>query len=701
MRPIQFRIVMCVFLVSLVACETPKAPEFTTQVGLPLSNDLFTIADLQEELADKNDSLNLEIVQDSVVLVISDREAFGVSDDLAEDPIVDSTTAVFNNNIRLRDSSTATYRLGTLAPTSVDTLHGKTNRVIPAFTISTVQQNLTFGSFSSMTVDSGSMRVVVTNNTQTRDSLHVTVYRSNNVRIDSFYTGPLTTGQAVTRLVPTPFSGGSSITTPILVRVRGGSTGSSGASVPLVDTSLSVTVRVVFDVKNSSVTGTFPAQTLARSDSVKSSSNSVLDTGYVSRGKMYMKYTNINLPVASTVTFISNDFIDPAGNPLSRTKNLPAGNGQIVQDTVNLSGWQLRPKSLIPQTLSIGNQHFLYSYDVVTSSATSSQTVANGAGVKANVTLDTLYFSRVTGLITQETVNLDERSEDINIDQIDTINLSQAYFEVYTEHRIPFPVSLDISISGRSKSGTIRTTTLQGDLTKYTGTPGGAPQRDTLRTPVAKYGEVAGVLSLLPDSIKLSGSAVVGDNLSKGAVIGTDSLSFRVFLRAPLVFSLPNAPTRNFIRTKPNELAIDEKIEDLLREDVKRLHITGQVTNSFPVPISVRFLVNNIAQEDSFYTFLTPDTTFLFPDTGALVIDKAPTGANGMVTQPRLVDLDFLIPDSAFTNMFRTMRFDKKYRGLQVQLLSTGGTVRVSAADFARVVSSIQVELLVDESLTD
>lgn len=689
----MMRLLLWLIAILMAACEVPKEPDFTARITVPLANNLFGISDLQEELVKDNDSLALEIVQDSVILAISDFEKFNVDEDLAEDPIFDSTTAVFNNNIRIRDSSTATFQLGSLAPTAVDTLHGK-NSVIPSFNIPTTQRNISFSNFSSMTVDSGSIRIVVTNNTQTRDSLHVTVYRFNNVRIDSFYTGPLTTGQAVTRLISAPFSGGATITTPVLVRVRGGSTGSSGVVVNNIDTTRAITVKVVFDVKNSSVTGTFPSQTIDKVDSVRSSSNSVIDTGYIAEGRMFMAFSNINLPVASVVTFVSPDFIDPSGNPLTRVVNVPAGNNSVARDTVNLNGWQVRPKPS-----AIGNQHFGYSYTLVSqTSANPSNTISNGAGVKANVTLDTLFFNRLSGLITQEELTLDERSETLDIGKIDTINLSQAYFEVYAEHRIPFPTALDILITGKKKSGASRSSTLTGNLRPYTG---GLVQRDTIRTPVSQYDDVAAVLSLLPDSIKLSGTAMVGDNVTRGAIVKEDSLSFRVFLRAPLVFSLPNAPTRNLIRSKPNELDLSQDIEDLFRDNIKQFRIRGTVTNAFPVPIAVRFLVNNIANEDSFYTVLKPDTTFLFPDSSAIIIDKGQVNASGVVIQPKVVDLDYVLPDSSFNKLFKTETFRKKYRGLQVQLLTTNGIVRVTSNDFARIVSHIEMELLVDEALRD
>ncbi len=688
---------LVILAVMAVACEVPKEPDFTSLVTVPLSNTTFGITDLQDELIKGNDSLALEIVQDSVILAISEFEKFNVDKDLAEDPIRDSTDAVVTNDIKLRDSSTANFSLGSIGPGPIDGLHN-TTATIPPFTLVTTSRTLAFTNFSGMTIESGQLVTTVTNSTQaTMSALTVVIFNaSNQTRLDSFVVNNLAgTGQDIT--VTKDFLSPVTAINPIVVKVSGSSSGSVG-NVPVDSTDL-LTVKVLFDTKASTLTGLFPAQTLSKFDSVRSSSNSVVDTGYISKGKMFLAFTNLSLAVPSVVNFISPDFIDPGGNPMMRVVNVPAGNGQVGRDTVDLTGWQVRPKPGANgnHAAYIGNQHFGYNYTLnIQASTNPGNTISNGDGVRAVVNMDTLFFTRLSGLITQEQLNLDPRSKLLDIDKIDTITLSQAYFEVYAEHRIPFPTNINVQILGKKIAGASRSTTLTGPLRPYTG---GAAQRDTIRTPVSKYAEVASLLTLLPDSIKLSGTALIGDDMTRGAIVSQDSLSFRVFLRAPLVFSLPNAPNRNILRAKPNELNLSQGVEDIFRDNIKKFHIRGTITNSFPVPIAVRFVVNNIANQDSFYTVFNPDTTFLFPDSSAIIVDKGQTNASGIVIQPKIIQLDYLLPDSSFKNIFVATSFRKKYRGLQVQLLTTNGTVRVSSNDFAKVLSNIEIELIVDEAL--
>ncbi|MBX7152891.1 hypothetical protein K1X84_14775, partial [bacterium] len=173
------------FIISvLVSCEYPKAPSFSTVLKIPLSKDAYTVADLKEDIENGKDSVRLEIQNDSVLFVITDDESVQIGDDLQSDPTVDSAQGYVNNDLKFKDSVTTSYSLGRLAPGGVDALHN-TNATIPTFTINNTSNSVTYNNFVSATIISGTLRTVLTNNTQVPCTLTVVIFNSVNLtRID-------------------------------------------------------------------------------------------------------------------------------------------------------------------------------------------------------------------------------------------------------------------------------------------------------------------------------------------------------------------------------------------------------------------------------------------------------------------------------------------------------------------------------------
>lgn len=677
-------------IASCLSCEYPKAPSFTTVLKIPLSKDAYTIADLKEDIENGKDSLRLEIQNDSVLFVITDDESVEIGDDLQSDPTVDSAQGLVNNDLKFRDSATTSYSLGRLAPGGVDALHN-TTATIPLFTINNTSNNITYNNFVSATIVSGTLRTVLTNNMQVPCTLTVVIFNSvNQTRIDSFVVTNIGANGGTSTRTRT-FSSALTVNTPITIRVNGSSPGSS--SPVLVDTALAVSAKLVFDVTASSITGKFPSQTLARMDSIKTSTNSVIDTGYIQRGDITLTFRNRQLAVGTSVLFTSSDFIDPSGAALSRTVNVAAGNNQTTVLNINVAGWKIRPR----QT-SVGNQHFVYNYTLTTNASTSDATViANNQGIIVTARIDTLYFSRMRGVLSQEQVSIDPRGQEIDIDSdLDTIRLQTAFFELVTEHKIPFPSTLDITVKGKSAKGVVRTVSFSGNIGAYTS--GTDPRRDTIRSPANQSANIAALLSILPDSVIINGQALVGNGVVSGAIQNTDSLKVKVYLRTPLIFQLPSDTTKNIIQSDPAEFDLGSEAERIIPEHFSKVTITGFIRNHFPIPVDVQFLVNNVAHPDSFYIRLD-DSAFVYPPQ-PLLVDKGTVDANGRVTAPNEVQLSYVLTPQQFRRIFVAPDFATKYRGVKVRLRGTGATpVRVSANDYVEIDADMEVEFDFDEDV--
>ena len=674
----------------LVSCETPRLPSLDATMTVPLTTEHYDIYRLKKDLENGKDSLQLAIVSDSVLLTINHDERVIIGEHLDADPTVDSTNGVISNDLKLKDSVTTTFSLGLLGPGSIDALHN-TTVTIPAFNIPQRNKTASFNNFTAATVLNGStIRTTITNNTQANfDSLVIVIIGQNLVRVDSFKIAVNTGGtQNQTRT----FSSTTTITTPLTVRVFGHSTGSTGSV--LVDTSRAVSVKLVADVTGSSITGRFPSQTVTRVDSFKSSSNSVIDSGYIETGKITLNFTNLGLPVNAWLFFTSSDF-DSAGIKLNRTVRVPTASPVIIK----LNKWKIAPSGS-----TIGNQYLNYQYVIRTDSVPASApptTIANGQGIKVKATLDTLKFSRLRAKLAQEQVDLDRTSQYIDIKHLDSIQIKRAFFEIITDHRIPFPISLDITITGKKLPNATKTAHIFANIPAYVS---GTSRKDTVQT--TNYDSVAALLSLLPDSIIVSGKVFVGDNITSGVVNRDDFINSQINLRAPLIFSLPNDTSRNVVKTDPSLMDIGPGDKERLYERLKSVTITGKIINHFPVPITVQFFIDSSSvdppTEVKFYDSLSA-IKFVYPYT-PLLINKGVTNAGGIVTAAEEMDILYELDQSEYQKIFDSSIDSVKaeiYRGLKVKLLGTGGFVQVSSTDYIDVNASVEFEFFIDEHIND
>ncbi len=666
----------------LLGCDKPKAPSFLADIEIPLFKNKYDYRDIDG----KGYSADTTATGDTVLVDIDRTEPFTVKDNLKADPTNHTTAGTINNDLRIRDSVTTNYSLGLLAPPGVDALHN-TTAVIPGFVIPNTSKNINFPTFTSVTAYTGTLRVVVTNNTQVTDTaLYVVVFNSSNgVRLDSFKLTTLTTGSSQTH-TRTFFAPADTIAiTPITVRVSGGSSGSVGSV--LVDTSRAVSVKTVFDITASSITGLFPAQTIIKNDSVQSNSNSTIDTAVISSGKIDFRVTRKSLTVSSTVTITSSDFIKPGGGQLDTFITMPA-NGTFLIKSVNLTGYRFRPSGY---DIGLNKQYARYTATIVTSASGSSSTIANGHGDTIKVSVDTLKFGKVVGILNNENVNISQRTKDVSIKYLDSIVINSAYLLITTEHQIQFPVtSLNLNISGTRGGSTVTLPTINGSMNAWTGGP---PQRDTIYSVTG----VKSLLSLLPNTLTFSGNAIVGDGTTSGSILSTDSFKVKVSLRAPLIFKLPNDTTKNIIQPDPHSLGMGDTLKQRLHDKLLGVTIRATIKNHFPVPVSIRFFVDSVSQPVPFYN--TPSAfKFVYPYM-PLTINKGTTDPiTGLVTASNDTTITYTLTPAEYQRIF--VPGVPIYGGFKARLLGTGaGFVQITTRDFLNVDAHIEIEFLIDEDL--
>ncbi len=679
---------------ALLGCESPKAPTFFTRLTIPFSKDMFDIYDLRDEIEGSKDSIRLVILNDSVLIDISRAvDPVKVEDNLSADPTSDSTEGSVNNDLTFLEEISQDMSLGTLAPPAIRNLHGQTVP-IPPFSFADASVAIGFDSLVSAGAVSGTITATVTNGIPvTFDSL---VYRLVDLNgpdtIASFTFLELDPNETQSRSFTIPYDPESpvNVNSPIHVYASGHSTGSNGTPV-FVDTSDGIHMRMGFDLICRNITGLIQPQVLVRTDSVKSTSNSLIDSARISQGQITFQVRNNDFPVGATIDYVSPDFIAGNGASLSGTIAIPSVPGDTTpRYTIVLDGYTLRPS----RPATIGNQYFYFSYVLSSEGSSVPITIQNNQGVVVTSTIDTMKFDWISGTLAEETIDISPRSEAISIEDIDSITLTAAYLEIIAEHNIQFPIALDLNILGKkSSTQQQRTVHVVGDFQRYTGPLGGS-RRDTIRTGSAQSDEIAQLFNILPDSITASGSAVIGDALQSGTVTRNDSIKVTLSIRAPMVFSLPNDSTRNIIRPKPRKMDLSDRVQELLADNVESVNMTGHIENHFPVGVEVQFFIDTVARSDSaFYD----SAVFVYPQI-PLRISKATTHpVSGLVTAPTIKELDLPLDQSEYEWLFNSRA--EKYRGLRIRLLGTGGTVKVSSRDHVKINTDFEVELKVDENL--
>ncbi|HMW34188.1 MAG TPA: hypothetical protein PLH27_04725 [bacterium] len=678
------------------ACEKPVEPQFTSALRFPLSKDIYDIFDLKKDIENGKDSLAVDIISDSVVIRIFDRETIHAGDELNVDPTSDSADAAINNDLKVRDSVDINLRLGDLAPGFWSGLHG-TNAVIPAFNMPgsytpTSRNTTQFTQFKSATLYSGNVALRFTNNTScAMDSLNVVIFNSTSrTRIDSFVIKniPATLGSVSQKSITYPAPSSKVVRDSVTIRIAGYSSGSGSSE--LVDSTAALAIHIVSDITASSVTGKFPSQTISNTDSIVSDSQSDIDSAYIERGSIRLNIRPLGLSVNASVTFTMYDFVDNNGVPLTRSFNIIAG--QNSTQILDLKNYRLIPN------WSVSSSRFVdYRYTIVTVASTNNNTViSNGNGVRVVAVVDSLHFSRMRGTLSNEDFTISNRSQDVNIRDLDSIQLRSAFFEIITSHRIPFPVAMSMTLTG--KRGTrSASTVINGSLNKYTS--GTDPQRDTLRTPLAEYDEVAALLNLVPDSIYVSGGAIVGDNVANGVITKQDSIDVRINLRAPLVFKLPNDSTKNRIRPTPHVFDVGEGTRKRIYSNLESVRITGTIKNHFPVPVSVQFIIDSTADAARFYDS-TNAYKLVYPSSPLIIGAGQVNSSTGLVTAPTTTTLDYALNKTEFQRLFAP-EITKRFRGIKAKLMQTPGTdfVKVSSADYVDLDTEIEIEVQIDENL--
>jgi hypothetical protein len=295
--------------------------------------------------------------------------------------------------------------------------------------------------------------------------------------------------------------------------------------------------------------------------------------------------------------------------------------------------------------------------------------------VKVRVDLSKVRYKRITGWLNRTEAAIDETVDtgiDIS-DEFQGIALGSALMNLTLFNHVQAPGSLDVTVTGISGDGRTASVPIQASV--------GASSETTIG-PL----EVADLANLLPKSLRIRGTLYLGDGHSKSTVSYDDSISTRIHIKAPLIFSLP-AKTNE---TEPDTIEIKGS-RDFFRKNLKEAGLSFTLQNHVPLGVSASFYFSKSRGDATLFDH--PD----FSRTVALsrpVTSPAPgsAGTPGVVTAASLDTVSVAL-DSTEIRVFDNPQV---FWGMRLTFPGTEGMVRVRADDWIRVQCRVQARVLAD-----
>jgi hypothetical protein len=295
--------------------------------------------------------------------------------------------------------------------------------------------------------------------------------------------------------------------------------------------------------------------------------------------------------------------------------------------------------------------------------------------VRVRVDLSRVKYKRVTGWLNRTEADIDETVEtgiDVS-DEFQGIALGSALMNLTFFNHVQAPGSLDVTVTGISGDGRTASVPIQASV--------GASSETTVG-PL----EVVELANLLPKTLRIRGKLYLGDGHSKSSVSYDDSISSRIHIKAPLIFSLP-AKTNE---TEPDTIEIKGN-RDFFRKNLKEAGLSFTLQNHVPLGVSASFYFSKSRGDATLFDH--PD----FYRTVALsrpVTSPAPgsAGTPGLVTAASLGTVTVAL-DSTEIRVFDNPQV---YWGMRLTFPGTEGMVRVRGDDWIRVQCRVQARVLAD-----
>jgi len=552
-----------VLFLTLAQCtiKKPESPEWITTLTVPLINRTYPMS----ELVWRMDQEGIEMVGDSIIFSITE-EIDTIRLDQDELRAIDMNEAV-SQTLGMIDIDPPS-----IAPVTVDfgDITSLSLGVVPPVSFSIDNDMPPISSFSTATISTGEMYVVVSNNLGLDlDTVGINLYDIINpalpvlIATQAFPSG---VSNGVTDSMQIDL-GGKSISNSLQVAV---SCHTPGGVILSVDDK-HITTAIHFNgslTVNSATNAEVPAMSLNDTTVValsEAGETDIVHSASLSGGALQLSISN-NTPVTGTLSIVLPDLVDN-GQPLTIQRTVTPTDSQIV--SIDLSTYVLAPSDLTaPQELNV----------FVTALTVADRVdIDESQEFAASVSLSGLTFDEVTGVFAATEATIDPTSQDIDVPQgFEGFELATAVLTLSIENGVQLPGSLNVHLVGSNGQ--------EFDVAGLIA----AGTSDSTVTSLIVNDQAAAFLTPVPEQIDITGTAVFGDGQTVSTITTNDFLHATVTIVAPLEMVI----TGSTIETDVEEEDIDIDDIDIITDHVEQISFIYTVSNSLPLGITANIYLS-------------------------------------------------------------------------------------------------------------
>lgn len=578
LHPVLVAMILMATLTIFGGCEInkPEMPTFETSLTIPLGLERIDLLDVIE------DEDFLVIGDDGGLSFFIDGDPDTMDFDFELSADIGSQTieqGLGNFSLEALDPMNYSFELGQIWAPADGVINLLTT--VPAFPIDVLSESQDIPDVDSATMTSGTITLTLANGLTVPvsadsgpDQLVLTLEDPATGAIVATFVYPEVAAGATS--VQTVDLAGATLPGDVLVRMLGGSPGSSGEVVTVNGTD-SIEIEAQFtDMVVSSAEAVIGPQTFNTSFETELPADYELEHAVISSGSIVMDVSN-GMPVPCQAVMTWQELRDLGNQPLSVVFDLAPG--QSMSQHIDFSGYILSsggaPISALVADVTI----------ITPGSEGSSVLLSANDGLTADLLGGTIAFSSVTGLVPSYSVPIDPIIESIDLpDEMDGLELVAASMIMHVTNTAGLPADLELTLQGTSASG--HTVSMEVDQQIMA-----AETRATTTNIVLDQtnSSIVDFLNNLPVEISLFGNVVVGGDGTTGTVHTDDYAIIAWDINAPVEVII----TGTTLDSDPSALDLDQDMQDMISDHVRGAFIQTEILNHLPVAVELFIKASN------------------------------------------------------------------------------------------------------------
>ncbi|MCK4856655.1 MAG: hypothetical protein KAT58_01685 [candidate division Zixibacteria bacterium] len=623
--------------------QSPEAPSWDTTFQVPLINKRFSSGELFDKLA--ADNIATDSAGNSFFFIEETLDSVAIDNTLQLDAVNASYTKEIGD-IRVVTPAPQAQQIALVdyVPLAAGVVPDTGIQVDKAFDQPS--------SFSQAVIADGSLIYSAINNTVLPlDSISCEVRQNGGTELVATcsFPGGLAVDAAYTDTVSLD---GKAITSDLMLQIYFHTPG--GSSQSLAGSVIDFTFTYSDEFHVSSAT----AQTEEFASSYEE--RTALNTDYHILGATFSTGTftftaenNLALPADLTITFPE---ITYDGSALSVPFTLGAGG--VADYYIDLAGWQVAPiaDSILAQISAL-----------IPSSGAEFVNINSSDNFSFQFELSQLNFATATAVVAPTEIEWTESTIDIEVPEgFASASLAAVELELTIHNGSELPGELSIQLEGDNG----KSFTLTGNIAA--GSPSSPSQT------IICADDLADLLSPIPGSITVSGTATVGDGVSTVTITNNDFFLASAVITAPLTLTLD----AEMVEGEMQKVEVDEDIS----ERVDRLHeaiFNATISNHLPLGASI-------------VVYIATDSTTLYTDPqvtiGPLTFAAATVNDNGIVIGEIVSNNTIHLTSEEFA-VFRNPTI---YVGPLLDIPGTDSqTVTIRSQDYLDIVACVEISVRV------